>query len=419
MNIAQAWASCEAVVRFAKKYTRGLLIAFVLAIVAAVLYKPCKDYVTKRASKKTLENNAKAIATLTVYDAKGDVIARASGIFTSPDGRLVTNYHVLATKKFDHIVAQLPTKAFYVLKNPIAVSKKYDLAILQFDANEVPFVRINTAITAQAREHILAIGSPMGLEQSVSEGVISYPQRQIAGVDFIQFTAPISPGSSGGGLFNMSGRILGITTMSWSDQSWAENLNFAVPVKYIDKVSEGGPEFTKDSPDYFYAEGVINTNKKNFAKAEENFKNAIRIDKNYVNAYTNLGDLYYETGRYNDGVEILESARTILPNDPDINYALGLAYETISRYDEAIAAYKTVLGSRPEDKDALYYVCLLDLITGRSEEVSNYVPRLKRLNIGIGKEIEMLMSRGNTAEVEMSPTPEPTPEIGKARRVHP
>jgi S1-C subfamily serine protease len=392
MKIAQAWKSCEPVVRFAKKYTRELLIAFVLAIVAAVLYEPCKEYVTKRTFKKALENNGKAIAKLIVFDAKGDVIATESGIFTSPDGRLVTDYHILTKEKADHIVAQLTTKAFYSLKNTIGVSKRYDLAILQFDANEVPFIRIDKAITVHAGEHILAIGSPKGLEQSISEGVISHPQRQIEGVDFIQFTAPISPGSSGGGLFNMNGRILGITTRTLGDKS-AQNLNVAVPVKYIDRVSDGAPEFTKDSPDFFYAQGTINADKKDYDKAEESFKNAIKIDKNYVSAYTSLGDIYHETGRYNDGVDILERARTILPDDPDINLSLGYAYEDLSRYDQAIAAYKKVLESRPENKDALYYVCMLDLITGRNEEVSTYLPRLRRLNTGLGKEIEMLMSR--------------------------
>jgi S1-C subfamily serine protease len=391
LRLAGLYKACEPAVRVARKYARELLVALVLAIVAAVLYEPCKDYVKAWALKKVLNSNSKAVAKLLVFDAKGNIIATASGIFTSSDGRLVTNYHVLTTEKIDHVVAQLPTKAFYILNKTVGVSKRYDLAVLQFDASEVPFVRIDKAITAQAGEHILAIGSPQGLEQTISEGVISYARRRIGGVDLIQFTAPISLGSSGGGLFNMSGRLLGITSRTLSEEN-AQNLNFAVPVEYIGNVSEGAPEFTRDSADYYYAQGTIDSDKKDYDKAEQNFKNAIRVDKNYVNAYTGLADVYYQIGRYDDEIETLEDARRILPDDPDINLSLGNGYEDISRYTDAIAAYKKVLKSRPEDKDALYQVCLLDLVTGRNEDVSNYLPRLKRLNTGLGEEIEMLRS---------------------------
>ena len=192
----------------------------------------------------------------------------------------------------------------------------------------------------------------------------------------------------------MSGRLLGITSKMLSDTN-AQNLNFAVPVEYIDSVSEGAPEFTKDSADYYYAQGTINADKKNYEKAEEDFKNAIKVDKNYVNAYTSLSDMYSEIGRYDDEIGTLENARRLLPDDQDINLSLGNGYEDMSRYDDAIAAYKKVLASRPKDKDALYAVCLLGLITGRSEDVANYLPRLKQLNMGLAEEIELLRRRND------------------------
>lgn len=211
-------------------------------------------------------------------------------------------------------------------------------------------------------------------------------------MDFIQFTAPISPGSSGGGLFNLHGRMLGITTSAFIEQG-AQNLNLAVPVKYIDRASEGVTEFTKDSPDFYYAQGAFYASKKDYERAEKNFKNAITMDPSYVNAYTSLGDLYYDTGKYDEKITVLERAKTILPDDPDINAALALAYENMSRFDEAIAAHKKVLKFRPEDKDALYFVCLLSLVTGRDNDALNYLPRLRKVDPGTAKEIEMLMSR--------------------------
>ena len=388
LKLAQICKACEPAVRLARRYARELIVAFVLAIVAAALYEPVKDFLAKRA----LQSASKAVAKLFIQDANGKRIT-ASGVFISPDGLLVTNAHVATAARGGNLLAQLTsTHAFYEVKKIVGVNPAYDIAVLQFQASEVPFVPINKAIIAQAGEHVWAIGSPEGLEGSTSEGVISRPQRQIKGVDFIQFTAPISRGSSGGGLFNLNGRMLGITTSAVIDEG-AQNLNFAVPIKYIDRASEGTTEFTKDSPDFYYAQGAIYANKKDYERAEANFRNAIRMDHNYVNAYTGLGDMYYDAGRYDDEITILEAAKAILPNDPDINVALGAAYEDQSRFDEAIAAYKKVLKSRPEDKDALYWVCLLDLVTGQDNDVSNYLPRLKKVNEGTGKEIEMLMTR--------------------------
>jgi S1-C subfamily serine protease len=388
LKFAQICKACEPAVRLARKYGRELVVAFVLAIVAAVLYEPCKDFLAKRA----LQRASKAVAKLFIQDANGKRIGTASGVFISPDGLLVTNAHVATAAKGGQILAQLSTQALYEVKKTVGVNPAYDIAVLQFQASEVPFVPINKAIIAQAGEHVWAIGSPKGLEGSISEGVISRPQRQIKGVDFIQFTAPISRGSSGGGLFNLNGRMLGITTSAFVEEG-VQNLNFAVPIKYIDRASDGATEFTKDSPDFYYAQGTIYANKKDYERAEENFKNAIRVDHNYVNAYRSLGDLYYDTGRYDDEIAVLEDAKTILPDDPDINVDLAAAYENMSRFDEAIAAYKKVLEFRPEDKDALYWVCLLDLVSGQNDDALNYLPKLKRLNTGTGKEIEMLMNR--------------------------
>jgi S1-C subfamily serine protease len=203
LRFAQLRNACKPAVRVARKYARELLIALVLAIVAAVLYEPCKDFLAKRA----LQRASKAVAKLFIQDANGKPIGTASGVFISPDGLLVTNAHVATAAKGGQILAQLSTQALYEVKKTVGVNPAYDIAVLQFQASEVPFVPINMAIIAQAGEHVWAIGSPNGLEGSISEGVISRPQTQIKGVDFIQFTAPISRGSSGGGLFNLLGSV--------------------------------------------------------------------------------------------------------------------------------------------------------------------------------------------------------------------
>ena len=134
-----------------------------------------------------------------------------------------------------------------------------------------------------------------------------------------------------------------------------QNLNFAVPVKYVEKAVTGQDiDFTENSPDYYYSQGVIYFNKKKYEKAEECLKKAISKDVKYVNAYTKLGELYYELERYDDEVKVLEIAKSLMPNDPDIYFYLAMAYEDISKFDSAILAYEKNLELRPNDKDALY-----------------------------------------------------------------
>ena len=199
----------QELLKFAKKFTKEIIIALVLAIVAAVMIEFYLDY----SKKNMLENNAKAVAKLIVYNAKKEIISTASGVFISPDGKLVTNYHVI-NNAYSSIDAKLSSGAYYKVKDLIGVSKKHDLAILQFEAKEVPFIKIRKVDRIAIGDSVFTIGSPLGLEKSVSEGIISNPQRKVGDIELIQFTAPISSGNSGGGLFTKNGIIIGITSNS-------------------------------------------------------------------------------------------------------------------------------------------------------------------------------------------------------------
>jgi tetratricopeptide (TPR) repeat protein len=377
--------------KFGKKFLKEIIIAFVLAIVAAIIIEVYLDH----SRNKMLENNTKAVATLMVYNAKAELIASASGIFISSDGNLVTNYHVI--KNAYNIDAKLSSGAYYKVKECIGISKIHDLAILKFDAKDVPFIKIRKVDKINIGEAVFTIGSPIGLEKSVSEGIISNPQRQEGGIDLIQFTAPISSGNSGGGLFTKHGIIIGITTntiIPSQPNENVQNLNFAVPVKYVEKAITGQDiEFTENNPDFYYSQGVIYSNKKEYEKAEACLKKAISKDVNYVDAYIKLGEIYYYLEKYDDEVKVLEVAKTIMPNDTDVYFSLANAYEDISKYDLAISAYEKNLELKPNDKDALYDICVLYIMTGLKNKAVKFIPTLSKMNPGLGKEIEMLISQ--------------------------
>src|SRR5258707_14204606 len=109
-----------------------------------------------------------------------------------PDGILLTNYHVISGGS--GIIAKTPTGAVYILKSVVSYSEAHDVAELQFLTTDAPYLTLGHSSGAVEGQRVLVIGNPVGLEGTVSEGIISAFR---AGRTLIQITAPISPGSSG------------------------------------------------------------------------------------------------------------------------------------------------------------------------------------------------------------------------------
>jgi len=377
-----------------RRFMKEIMIALILAIVAAAGLEAYAEY----AKSTMLKRNTRGTATLIVYNSKGVKIGTATGVFISADGQLVTNYHVI--NNMDHIEAKLASGAYYHWQSLIGLNKKRDLALLKFDAKDLPFVELKTIKDIKSGDPVFTIGSPLGLEATITEGIISNPERKAGDLEFIQFTAPISSGNSGGGLFNKKGGMIGITTSTLlppDSRANVQNLNFAVPEKYIEQtMSDTGVELSKNSADYYYCEGVIYKNRKNpkdYAKAEEYFRKAINLDPSYSNAYTGLGDLYYDQGKYPEEIDVLQKATKLIPNDPDVYLSLVGAYQDDSEDDLALDTYKKVVELRPDDKDALFWICLLSIVTDKQDQISTYLKNLRKLDLGTANEIDVLLMK--------------------------
>src|SRR6266700_2470428 len=115
----------------------------------------------------------------------------------------------------------------------IAINKFDDLALLKIEDKEAPkfrYLSLGSADALAVGERVFAIGSPLGLERTVTEGILSTKTRQLAGALYLQTTAQINPGNSGGPLFNMSGEVIGVTNMKIT---FGEGLGFAIPVESV------------------------------------------------------------------------------------------------------------------------------------------------------------------------------------------
>ncbi len=174
---------------------------------------------------------AKSVVKLNCYDKNGILICTGSGFSVFEEGVIVTNYHVIEDFPARiEIETELGQKCD--ITGGIGASAERDIAILLYQHRntniEIPRLQVGDSTQMKKGEKVVAIGSPLGLVNTVSSGVYS-GRNNIGDIPDIQFTASISHGSSGGALFNNGGEVIGITTGGVKD---AQNLNFAVPIEF-------------------------------------------------------------------------------------------------------------------------------------------------------------------------------------------
>lgn len=144
-----------------------------------------------------------------------------SGFFVSPNGDILTNYHVIDNAEYINVMMQNGQVASALIKDYDA---QRDMALLKLNIPyTVQFLTIRNALPKQG-EAVIAIGNPKGYTDTVSNGIVS-AIREFNNNLWVQFTAPISPGSSGGALFNVQGEVIGMPSLIRKD---AQNMNFAV-----------------------------------------------------------------------------------------------------------------------------------------------------------------------------------------------
>jgi serine protease Do len=161
-----------------------------------------------------------------------------SGFFINPDGFLITNFHVtegetqISVEVYLQKNGQIERKIYKHVRI-VALNKFADIALLHIEDKDAPkfsSVILGDADKMAVGDTVFAIGSPLGLERTVTEGILSTKTRQFEGELYLQTTAQINPGNSGGPLFNLRGEVIGITNMKIS---FGEGLGFAIPVEAV------------------------------------------------------------------------------------------------------------------------------------------------------------------------------------------
>lgn len=218
----------------AQTSTPWLAIPLLPLIVIAVAGSPADATVSSGSQQDgsisdTLEvlasSSMDAVVRLDVETESGS--RQGSGFIVSPDGQIFTNYHVVEGARSMQV--KLASGDVYERVRILAVDERRDIAVLEIAGFDLPTLPLGNSESVRIGTEIIAIGSPLGLENTVSTGIVSGRRTESEGFRLLQITAPASRGSSGGPVLSGGGQVVGIAVSQIQD---GQNLNFAVPINY-------------------------------------------------------------------------------------------------------------------------------------------------------------------------------------------
>lgn len=355
------------------KINRNLLflVFFALFILASESYATTDG-------QKVFDAASKTVVVIKTTNTRNQPYKQGSGVVISKN-TVATNCHVL--QGGTSIIVKTSQGESNGTLDKGDIDK--DICIIQTDTTALSIAEIRPSKSLKIGEAVFAIGSPAGLELTLSSGLIS----QLRGKNnpLIQTTAAISPGSSGGGLFDSKGKLIGITTF----KIMGESLNFAAPASWIgdlpkissdqllsssiesqsnnamdllknNKLEEAisyCKKWVENDPEAFqahYCLGLAYDKTGKYAAASESYKNVIRLQPDHKRAWFLLGGSFAQQGNYDQAIAAGKEGLKINPNDSDGWSLIARWYSVQDRYDEAISALTQGLSIKETDSNYRY-----------------------------------------------------------------
>jgi len=307
---------------------------------------------------KLIKQVLPAVVTIAGYNEQGKFSSFGSGFFINGQGHLITNQHVI--QSMSHAKVKTRDGKTYPMTTILAVDKNADLALCQVDipGGSPNFLTVSREVP-EVGERVVVIGSPQLLEHTVSEGIVSAIRTDTHKGQAIQMTAPISPGSSGGPVINLKGEVVGVSTFF---RKGGQNLNFAIPGHRILALTPGPgrplAEFysppEEEKAKQAYAQGKRLYEAKDYPKALEAFREAIKAEPKYASAYNYLGLTYKQLGLYDEAAQAYVKAIQLQPQNHVFLFNLGMLMYVAKSYNNATTAFQKAIEIKPEDPDCHY-----------------------------------------------------------------
>jgi len=197
--------------------------------------KPSPVAPVKLTTNQIADHATPSVVVVENFNEDGEKAGQGSVFVFSPDGVVITNYHVIRGAR--SLIVRVPSKESVRADSVLGYSIEHDVAAIQVSAS-LPALEAERLEPVKVGDRVVAIGAPLGLESTVSEGIVS-ALRDAGGTQIIQTTASISQGSSGGPLFDEFGKVIGLTTAQVRD---GQNLNFVIAIRHAsDLVNQKRP----------------------------------------------------------------------------------------------------------------------------------------------------------------------------------
>jgi len=382
------------------------------------------------------------------YSSNDTTLLNGSGFIFRNDGLIGTNFHVV--ERIDSLIVKTSDGTFYYAQI-VLIDEKNDFAILKIiseDSLNFQTINFGNSDDVKQGQDVYAIGSPLGFEYTISQGIVA-AIRQNEKVDFndpvtympvtktfekvIQITAAISPGNSGGALFNSKGEVIGITTYTYMGYG---NLNFAVAINAFKRTASlinttnitDNEELQKKKEeslfnsnyrlannlksqigyDWYYSKWkdtmkVIDTfavkkdsiNRANLSKAESYYYKCIEMRPDSFYIYRDLLDLYVQTDSYLKAEDLFKNVREKFTSDSLVNSlssSLATAYSSSKDYKKALTFYEKMFRADTTDNFIRYSIAnIYDEMGDYKKAEKNYKEVISRDSsntnayVGLGK----------------------------------
>jgi tetratricopeptide (TPR) repeat protein len=278
---------------------------------------------TETIDLKALAKKARpAVMLLVVSDANGKEIATGTGFLVSSDGKLITNHHVIEGGA--SAVAKAENGGLFSIEGVLADDPKNDLVLLKLKGKDLPFLPLGNSEKIEVGTRIAVIGSPLGLEGTLSEGIVSAVRDLPDRDQILQITAAISHGSSGSPVLDAKGEVIGVASALLRE---GQSLNFAIPIGTARRLLVKGEKAASPKP---FSTGAN-------AAAGDIFD--LLRDTDYRASYDAM-----KKGDYAEALKRVKAVLTKFPNSADAYVQLGRVYASLKFNDEATAAYEEAAG---------------------------------------------------------------------------
>ncbi|MGB9203657.1 MAG: trypsin-like peptidase domain-containing protein [Terriglobales bacterium] len=339
---------------------------------------------------RLVEESKSAVVAIMTYDDSNHEVGQGTGFFISSEGEIVTNHHVLGQAV--RAVARISSGKNIPIATIVWDDSVSDLVCLKV-ASSASFKSLRMATAEpKAGERVLVIGNPLGLEGTVSDGIVSAVRDLPDMGRVIQITAPISPGSSGSPVLNLRGEVVGVAT---SYAVGGQNLNFAIPVTRVHSLGNSEPQrfaewaksasvLATSTAARLVVRAYFEMEANDLSAALGHLNEAVATAPNFAPAYLWLGSCYARMSRNAESMAAFKKAIALDPADVEAYKRLAAGYFVAGNDEQAIATCLEAIRIRPDDSDSHDLLGGLYLDIKAPEQAMNEFLAAIRLNPDVG-----------------------------------